>query len=56
MPIDTSEWIFSVRLANGGLDDYNANDSIAETVFRSNGESWTLTFTTDFLDWTWDGL
>ena len=55
LPIDTSEWIFSVRLANGGLDDYNANDSIAETVFRSNGESWTLTFTTDFfgLDLGW---
>ena len=31
LPVDTSEWIFSVRLANGGLDDYNVNDSLVGT-------------------------
>ena len=55
LPVDTSEWIFSVRLANGGLDDYNVNDSLVERVHRSSGEAWTLTFTTDFfgLDLGW---
>lgn len=55
LPLDTSEWIFSVRLANGDLDEYNANDSLVESVFRSSGEAWTLTFTTDFfgLDLGW---
>ena len=55
LPVDTSEWIFSVRLANGGLDEYNANDSLVETVYRSGGEAWTLTIMTDFfgLDLGW---
>lgn len=48
LPVDTSEWIFAVRLAEGSLDEYNLNDSLVETVFRSPGEAWTLTFTTDF--------
>lgn len=55
LPVDTSDWVFSVRLANGGLDEYNANDSLVERVYRSSGEAWTLTFVTDFfgLDLGW---